>query len=28
VAELGLRPEAHKLLMRDNALRIFRKIPR
>jgi predicted TIM-barrel fold metal-dependent hydrolase len=28
VAELGLKPEAHKLLMRDNALRIFTKIPR
>ena len=28
VAELGLRPEAHKLMMRENALRIFKKIPR
>jgi predicted TIM-barrel fold metal-dependent hydrolase len=28
VAELGLRPEAHKLLMRDNAMRIFKNIPR
>ncbi|MSO97569.1 MAG: amidohydrolase [Rhodospirillaceae bacterium] len=28
VGELGLKPEAHKLLMRDNALRIFKKIPR
>jgi predicted TIM-barrel fold metal-dependent hydrolase len=28
VAELGMKPEAHKLMMRDNALRIFKKIPR
>jgi predicted TIM-barrel fold metal-dependent hydrolase len=28
VAELGLRPESHALLMRENALRIFRKLPR
>jgi predicted TIM-barrel fold metal-dependent hydrolase len=28
VGELGLKPEAHKLMMRDNALRIFKKIPR
>jgi predicted TIM-barrel fold metal-dependent hydrolase len=28
VAALGLRPEAHARLMRDNALRIFKKIPR
>jgi predicted TIM-barrel fold metal-dependent hydrolase len=28
VAELNFRPEAHKLLMRDNALRVFKKIPR
>ncbi|MBL8630211.1 MAG: amidohydrolase [Rhodospirillaceae bacterium] len=28
VAALGMKPEAHKLMMRDNALRIFKKIPR
>jgi predicted TIM-barrel fold metal-dependent hydrolase len=28
VDELGLRPESHAALMRDNALRIFTKIPR
>ncbi|MFZ5707556.1 MAG: amidohydrolase family protein [Pseudomonadota bacterium] len=28
VGELGFRPEAHAKLMRDNALRIFTKIPR
>jgi len=28
VAELGLRPESHALLMRDNALRLFTKLPR
>jgi predicted TIM-barrel fold metal-dependent hydrolase len=28
VNELGFRPEAHAKLMRDNALRIFTKIPR
>lgn len=28
VNELGLKPEAHKLLMRDNALRVFKKLPR
>ena len=28
VSELGFRPESHRMLMRDNALRIFRKIPR
>jgi predicted TIM-barrel fold metal-dependent hydrolase len=28
VAELGLKPEAHKLMMRDNAMRVFKKIPR
>jgi predicted TIM-barrel fold metal-dependent hydrolase len=28
VSELGFRPEAHAKLMRDNALRIFTKIPR
>ncbi len=28
VSELGLRPEAHRLLMRDNALRIFKKLQR
>jgi predicted TIM-barrel fold metal-dependent hydrolase len=28
VAELGLRPEAHRMLMRDNALRIFKTLPR
>ena len=28
VAELNFRPDAHKLLMRDNALRIFKKILR
>jgi predicted TIM-barrel fold metal-dependent hydrolase len=28
VAGLGLRPESHSLLMRDNALRLFTKLPR
>jgi predicted TIM-barrel fold metal-dependent hydrolase len=28
VADFNLRPEAHKMLMRENALRIFKKIPR
>ena len=28
VSELGLKPDAHKQLMRENALRIFKKIPR
>jgi len=28
VAELGMKPEAHKMMMRENALRIFKKIPR
>ena len=28
VTELGLKPDAHKQLMRENALRIFKKIPR
>jgi len=28
VAQLGLRPESQAALMRDNALRIFKKIPR
>lgn len=28
VAALGLQPESHRLLMRDNARRIFRKLPR
>jgi len=28
VAGLGLRPESHALLMRDNALRIFKRLPR
>jgi uncharacterized protein len=28
VAAHGLRPEAHARLMRENALRIFKKIPR
>ena len=28
VAEFNMRPEAHRMLMRDNALRIFKKIPR
>jgi predicted TIM-barrel fold metal-dependent hydrolase len=28
IESLGLRPEARRLLMRDNALRIFKKIPR
>lgn len=28
VADLGMRPEAHQLMMRENALRIFKKIPR
>ena len=28
VSELGLRPASHAKLMRDNALRIFKKIPR
>jgi predicted TIM-barrel fold metal-dependent hydrolase len=28
VAELEFKPEAHRLMMRDNALRIFRKIKR
>lgn len=27
IAELGMRPESHRLMMRDNALRIFKKIP-
>jgi hypothetical protein len=28
VDDLGLRPDAHRLMMRDNALRVFKKIPR
>jgi predicted TIM-barrel fold metal-dependent hydrolase len=28
VAEFNMRPDAHKKLMRENALRIFKKIPR
>ncbi|MBM3512470.1 MAG: amidohydrolase [Alphaproteobacteria bacterium] len=28
IDELGLKPDAKKMLMRDNALRIFKKIPR
>lgn len=28
IAELGMRPEAHRLMMRENALRVFKKIPR
>ena len=28
VKQLGFRPEAHALLMRDNALKVFGKIPR
>jgi predicted TIM-barrel fold metal-dependent hydrolase len=28
IAEFNMRPEAHRMLMRDNALRIFKKIPR
>jgi hypothetical protein len=28
VSELGFKPESHRMLMRDNALRIFSKIPR
>jgi hypothetical protein len=28
VADFNMRPEAHKKLMRENAMRIFKKIPR
>jgi predicted TIM-barrel fold metal-dependent hydrolase len=28
IAQLGLRPESHRMLMRGNALRIFKKLPR
>ncbi|MDG2320000.1 MAG: amidohydrolase family protein [Rhodospirillaceae bacterium] len=27
VGEFGMRPEAHQMLMRDNALRLFKRIP-
>ena len=27
IAEFGMRPEAHQMLMRDNALRLFKRIP-
>ncbi len=28
IAALGMRPASHRAMMRDNALAVFRKIPR